>query len=187
MAIFAPLYLVDNQSITPRLSISHPEVFTCSLDLFQRERFPLPRQGRAQPHRALSWAGTGDRMSVIRTENLNQRGDQPMLMSTLFSRLRTQPTTTRDDRSEEFAGFSRTLSAEECAEIASATADLNAAMAMYEIRGITHCRHHVSDTESVADVVAAVRAQTELAHLFGARRARQRADGELPPLSDHMD
>ncbi|KLN71632.1 MULTISPECIES: hypothetical protein [Rhodococcus] len=108
-------------------------------------------------------------------------------MLTLFSRLRTRPTTTRDDRSEEFAGFTRTLSAEERAGIASATADLNAAVAMYEIRGITHCRHHVSDTESVADVVAAIRAQTELAHLFGARRARQRADGELPPLSDHKN
>lgn len=108
-------------------------------------------------------------------------------MSTLFSRLRTRPPTTLDGRSEEFTEFTRTLSAEERAEIASATADLNAAVAMYEIRGITHCRHHVSDTESVADVVAAIRAQTELAHSFGARRARQRAAGELPPLSDHKD
>lgn len=61
------------------------------------------------------------------------------------------------------------------------------ALAIYGIGGITHCRHHISETESVADVVAAIRAQTEPAHLFGARRARQRADAELPPLPGHKD
>jgi len=121
-------------------------------------------------------------MAADSTENLNQQGIDHAHAHTVQSSAYAADTPC-DGRSEEFVGHTRTLNEKKSAEFDSATAELNAALKTYGILNFTRCRYHVSETESVA----AIRAQTELAHSFGARRARQRADGELPPPPGHKD